>query len=140
MAQEDDDTLMATATGGLSATAAAAVEFAIRRPGLSVPQKDRVTAVIRVLDKMSKRERNVIRALVTEAKAEYPEIPAEMPLGTQSEDMERASLYYEIEERESDRWWDRVFKLATIPGGAAAFILTWGLQIYTTLWQIRPAP
>jgi hypothetical protein len=23
--------------------------------------------------------------------------------------MERASLYYEIEEREADRWWDRVF-------------------------------
>jgi hypothetical protein len=138
LAQEDDDNLMATATFGVSATAAAAVEFAIKRPGLSVPQKDRVVAVIRVLDKMKRRERNVIRALVTEAKAEYPDIPAEMPLGTQPEDMERASLYYEIEEREADRRWDRVFRVATIIGGALAFTLTWGLQIYTTLWQVKP--
>jgi hypothetical protein len=62
-----------------------------------VPQKDRVTEVIRVLDRMTRRERNVIRALVTEAKAEYRDIPAEMPPGTQPEDMERASLYYEFE-------------------------------------------
>jgi hypothetical protein len=138
MAQEDDDTLIATATVGLSATAAAAVEFAYKRPGLSVPQKYRVAAVIRVLDGMPRRERNIVRALVTEAKAEYPDIPAEMPTGTQPEDMERASLYYEFEEREADRRWDRWTKIATIVGGLLAFMATWGLQLYTTVWQAKP--
>jgi hypothetical protein len=51
--------------------------------------------------------------------------------------MERASLYYEFEEREADRRWDRWFQIATMAGGSLAFILTWGLQVYT-LWQVKP--
>jgi hypothetical protein len=134
MAQTDDE--IQFATGSLSATGAAATHFTITRPGLSVPQKDRVVAVIAVLDKMSRRERNVIRALVTEAKAEYPDIPVEMPPGTQPEDMERASLYYDMEDKESQRRWERGFQIATLVGGALAFMGTWALQLYT-LWQVK---
>jgi hypothetical protein len=121
----------------LSATGAEAVKFANERPGLSVPQKDRVTAVIEILDKLSRRDRNVVRALVTEAKSEYPDVPPGMPEGTQPEDMERASLYYRLTEEEADRRWSRWTRIATMIGAALAFVATWGLQVYT-LMQVRP--
>jgi hypothetical protein len=45
---------------GLSPIGAAAARFAIEKPGLSMPQKDRVAAAIGVLDKMNRLERNVV--------------------------------------------------------------------------------
>jgi hypothetical protein len=68
---------------GLSPIGLAAARFAIEKPGLSMPQKDRVAAAIGVLDKMNCLERDVVRALVTEAKSEWPDVPPSMPPGTQ---------------------------------------------------------
>jgi hypothetical protein len=63
MAQEDDDTLIATATLGLSATAAAAVQFTLERPGWN--------------DTAGTQYRSGTR---DRGKAEYPDNPAEMRL------------------------------------------------------------
>jgi hypothetical protein len=53
-------------TETLSPTGAAAVQFTSESPGLSEPQKDRVAEVIAVLDNMNERERNLVKALVSE--------------------------------------------------------------------------
>ena len=134
--REIDDHLLAL-EDTLSATGAAAVEFAAERPGLSVPQKDRVAAVIADLDKMSRRERNLIKALVTEAQAEWPDVPTDMPVGTQPDDLVRASLYYSLETEEVDRRWDRRFKIVTLAAVVVGFLVSWGLLIYMLL-QMRP--
>jgi hypothetical protein len=134
--REIDDHLLAL-EDTLSATGAAAVEFAAERPGLSVPQKDRVAAVIADLDKMSRRERNLIKALVTEAQAEWPDVPTDMPVGTQPDDLVRASLYYSLETEEADRRWDRRFKIVTLAAVVVGFLVSWGLLIYMLL-QMRP--
>jgi hypothetical protein len=77
----------------LSATGAAAVQFTDESPGLSEPQKDRVAEVIAVLDRMTERERNMVKALVGEPFSEWPEMPARLPEGTQQDDVVRASFY-----------------------------------------------
>jgi len=104
---------------------------------LSVPQKDRVAAVIADLDQMSRRERNLIKALVTEAQAEWPDVPTDMPVGTQPDDLVRASLYYSLETKEADRRWDRRFKIVTLAAVVVGFLVSWGLLIYMLL-QMRP--
>jgi hypothetical protein len=134
--RELDDHLLALGDT-LSATGAAAVEFAAERPGLSVPQKDRVAAVIADLDKMSRRERNLIKALVTEAQSEWPDVPADMPVGTQPDDMVRGSLYYSLEADEAERRWNRRVKIVTLAVVVVGFLITWGLLIYVLL-QMRP--
>ena len=134
--RELDDHLVAL-EDTLSPTGAAAVEFAAERPGLSVPQKDRVAAVIADLDQMSRRERNLIKALVTEAQAEWPDVPTDMPVGTQPDDLVRASLYYSLETEEADRRWDRRFKIVTLAAVVVGFLVSWGLLIYMLL-QMRP--
>jgi hypothetical protein len=135
--RELDDHLLALGDT-LSATGAAAVEFAAERPGLSVPQKDRVAAVIADLDKMSRRERNLIKALVTEAQSEWPDVPADMPVGTQPDDMVRGSLYYSLEADEAERRWNRRVKIVTLAVVVVVgFLITWGLLIYVLL-QMRP--
>ena len=100
---------------GLSPIGIAAARFAIEKPGLSMPQKDRVAAVIGVLDKMNRLERDVVRALVTEAKAEWPDVPPSMPPGTQPDDMERASLL-STDRGEADRRWNRRARVMTAAG------------------------
>ena len=116
---------------GLSPIGVAAARFAIEKPGLSMPQKNRVAAAIGVRDKMNRLERNVVRALVTEAKAEWPDVPPSMPPGTQPDDMERASLYYRFAEEEADRRWNRRARVMTAAGVALGFLVTWGLLAYT---------
>jgi hypothetical protein len=121
----------------ISATGAAAVQFTNESPGLSEPQKDRVAEVIAVLDKMNERERNLVKALVSEPFADWPEMPARLPEGTQPDDVVRASFYYSIEIEEAQRRRNRRFQMITIIGGALGFLATWALQLYT-LWQMRP--
>jgi hypothetical protein len=130
--RELDDHL-ATLGDTLSPTGAAVVEFAAERPGLSVLQKDRVAAVIADLD----NERNLIKALVTEAQSEWPDVPADLPVGTQPDSMVRDSLYYSLETEEADWRWNRRFKIVTLAVVVVGFLITWGLLIYALL-QMRP--
>jgi hypothetical protein len=120
----------------LSATGAAAVQFTDESPGLSEPQKDRVAEVIAVLDRMTERERNMVKALVGEPFSEWPEMPARLPEGTQQDDVVRASFYYSIEAEEAERRRNRGFRIMAMIGGALGFLATWGLQLYT-LWQVK---
>jgi hypothetical protein len=121
----------------LSATGAAAVQFTAENPGLSEPQKDRVAEIISVLDKMNERERNLVKALVSEPCSDWPEMPARLPAGTQPDDVVRASFYYSIEAEEAQRRRNRRFQMITLIGGAMGFLATWVLQLYT-LWQTKP--
>jgi hypothetical protein len=121
----------------LSATGTAAVQFTNESPGLSEPQKDRVAEVITVLDKMNERERNLVKALVSEPFADWPEMPARLPDGTQPADVVRASFYYSIEAEEAERRRNRRFRTIMIVGSALGFLATWGLQLYTLL-QVKP--
>ena len=127
--QSDADTL--------SSTGAAAIQFTAESPGLSEPQKDRVAELISVLDKMSERERNLVKALVSEPFADWPEMPGRLPAGTQPDDVVRASFYYSIEAEEAERRRNRRFQLMTIIVGMLGFLATWGLQLYS-LWQMKP--
>ena len=121
----------------LSTTGAAAIQFTNESPGLSEPQKDRVAELIAVLDKMNERERNLVRALVSEPFSDWPEMPARLPAGSQPEDVVRASFYYSIEAEEAQRRRNRRLQTMAIIGVALSFVLTWGLQLFT-LWQIKP--
>jgi hypothetical protein len=121
----------------LSATGAAAIQFTAESPGLSEPQKDRVAELIAALDKMSERERNLVKALVSEPFADWPEMPGRLPAGTQPDDVVRASFYYSIEAEEAERRRNRRFQLMTIIVGTLGFLATWGLQLYS-LWQMKP--
>jgi hypothetical protein len=87
----------------LSATGVAAIEFTSERPSLSESQKDRVAAIIADLDKMTPLERNLIKALVTEAQSEPPNVLTDMPIGTEPDDLLKASLYYSLEAEEAER-------------------------------------
>jgi hypothetical protein len=122
---------------GLSATGAAAIQFTAESPGLSEPQKDRVAELIAILDKMSERERNLVKALVSEPFADWPEMPGRLPAGTQPDDVVRASFYYSIETEQAERRRNRRFQRITLLGGALGFLATWGLQLYS-LWQMKP--
>jgi hypothetical protein len=121
----------------VSATGTAAVQFTNESPGLSEPQKDRVAEVITVLDKMNERERNLVKALVSEPFADWPEMPARLPEDTQPDDVVRASFYYSIEAEEAQRRWNRRFQITMMIGGALGFLATWGLQLYM-MWQMNP--
>jgi hypothetical protein len=87
----------------LSPTGVAAIEFTSERPSLSESQKDRVAAIIAGLDQMSPLERNLIKALVTEAQSEPPNVLSDMPIGTEPDDLVKASLYYSLEAEEAER-------------------------------------
>jgi len=113
----------------LSATGVAAIEFASERPSLSESQKDRVAAIIAGLDQMSPLERNLIKSLVTEAQSEPPNVLTDMPIGTEPDDLVKASLYYSLEAEEAERRRNRRFQVATIVGGAIGFLVTWGLLV-----------
>jgi hypothetical protein len=117
----------------LSATGVAAIEFTSERSSLSESQKDRVAAIIADLDKMTTLERNLIRALVTEAQSEPPNVLTDMPIGTEPDDLVKASLYYSLEAEEAERRRNRRFQVATIVGGAIGFLVTWGLLV-SMLW------
>jgi hypothetical protein len=117
-------------TETLSPTGAAAVQFTSESPGLSEPQKDRVAEVIAVLDNMNERERNLVKALVSEPFADWPEMPARLPEGTQPDDVVRASFYYSMETEEAQRRRNRRFQITMMIGGALGFLATWGLQLY----------
>jgi hypothetical protein len=117
----------------LSATGVAAIEFTSERPSLSESQKDRVAAIIADLDKMSPLERNLIKSLVTEAQSEPPNVLTDMPIGTEPDDLVKASLYYSLEAEEAERRRNRRFQVATIVGGAIGFLVTWGLLV-SMLW------
>jgi hypothetical protein len=121
----------------LSATGAAAIRFTNESPGLSEPQKDRVAELIAVLDNMNERERNLVKALVSEPFSDWPEMPARLPEGTKPDDVVRASFYYSIEAEEAERRRNRRFRIMTIMGGAMGFLATWGLQLYS-LWHSKP--
>jgi hypothetical protein len=114
----------------LSPTGAAAVQFTNESPGLSEPQKDRVAEIIAVLDKMNEHERNLVKALVSEPFADWPEMPARLPEGTQPDDVVRASFYYSMETEEAQRRRNRRFQITMMIGGALGFLATWGLQLY----------
>jgi hypothetical protein len=115
--------------GELSPTGTAAVKFAVERPGLSRSQKDRVAAVIAELDKLSRRERNLIKALVTNAQSEWPDAPADVADGMQPDALARASLYYSLEAEEAERRWNRRVKIITLAVAVVGFLVTWGLLI-----------
>ena len=121
----------------LSPTGAAAIRFTDESPGLSEPQKDRVAEVIAVLDKMDERERNLVKALISEPFTDWPEMPARLPEGTQPDDVVRASFYYTIEAEEAQRRRNRRFQITTLIGGVLGFPATWGLQLHT-MWQMKP--
>jgi len=118
----------------LSATGVAAIEFTSERPGLSESQKDRVAAIIADLDKMSPLERNLIKSLVTEAQSEPPNVLTDMPIGTEPDDLVKASLYHSLEDEEVERRRNRRFQVVTVVGGAIGFLVTWGLLV-SMLWQ-----
>ena len=42
---------------------------------------------------MNERERNLVKALVSEPFADWPEMPTRLPEGTQPDDVVRASFY-----------------------------------------------
>jgi len=128
---------LSPAAEGLSATGAAAIQFTSESPGLSEPQKDRVAEVIAALDQMNERERNLIKALVSEPFSDWPEMPARLPAGSQPDDVVRASLYYSIETEQAERRRNRRRQVIIIIGGALGFLMTWGLQLYT-FWQLKP--
>ncbi len=134
-AEHDQDLSADTAT--LSTTGAAAIEFTNESPGLSEPQKDRVAEIIAVLDKMNERERNLVRALVSEPFLDWPEMPARLPADTKPDDLVRASFYYSIEAEEAQRRRNGRFQAITIIGAAFGLLVTWGLQLYT-LWHLKP--
>jgi hypothetical protein len=60
-----------------------------------------------------------------------------MPVGTQPDDMVRASLYYSLEDEEAERRWNRRVKIVTLAVVVVGFLVTWGLLIYVLL-QMRP--
>lgn len=132
-----DDLNLPSDVEALSPTGAAAIRFTNESPALSEPQKDRVAELIAVLDKMNERERNLVKALVSEPFSDWPEMPARLPAGTKPDDVIRASFYYGIEAEEAERRRNRRFRIMTIMGGAIGFLATWGLQLYT-LWQTKP--
>ena len=121
----------------LSATGVAAIEFTSERPSLSESQKDRVAAIIADLDKMTPLERNLIKALVTEAQSEPPNVLTDMPIGTEPDDLVKASLYYSLEAEEAERRRNRRFQVVTVVGGAIGFLVTWGLLV-SMLWHGKP--
>ena len=121
----------------LSPTGVAAIEFTSERPSLSESQKDRVAAIIAGLDQMSPLERNLIKALVTEAQSEPPNVLSDMPIGTEPDDLVKASLYYSLEAEEAERRRNRRFQVATVIGGAIGFLVTWGLLV-SMLWHGKP--
>ena len=121
----------------LSATGVAAIEFTSQRPSLSESQKDRVAAIIADLDQMSPLERNLIKALVTEAQSEPPNVLTDMPIGTEPDDLVKASLYYGLEAEEAERRRYRRFQVAMIVGSAIGFLVTWGL-LFSVLWHGKP--
>lgn len=121
----------------LSATGIAAIEFTSERPSLSESQKDRVAAIIADLDKMNPLERNLIKALVTEAQSEPPNVLTDMPIGTEPDDLVKASLYYSLEAEEAERRRNRWHQIAMMVGGAIGFLVTWGLLVYA-LWRGKP--
>jgi hypothetical protein len=86
---------------------------------------------------MNERERNLVKALVSEPYSDWPEMPARLPAGTQPDDVVRASFYYSIEAEEAQRRRNRRFQMITVIGGAMGFLATWALQLYT-LWQTKP--
>jgi hypothetical protein len=86
---------------------------------------------------MNERERNLVKALVSEPFADWPEMPARLPDGTQPADVVRASFYYSIEAEEAERRRNRRFRTIMIVGSALGFLATWGLQLYTLL-QVKP--
>ena len=120
----------------LSSTGAAAIEFTTESPGLSGPQKDRVAEIIAVLDKMNERDRNLVKALVSEPFADWPEMPARLPEGTQPDDVIRASFYYSMEAEQAERRRNRRFQNMMMIGGALGFLVTWCVQLYT-FWQLK---
>ncbi len=75
--------------------------------------------------------------MVSEPFADWPEMPARLPEGTQPDDVVRASFYYSIEAEEAERRRNRRFRIMVMICGALGFLATWGLQLYT-LWQMKP--
>jgi hypothetical protein len=115
----------------LPGAGSAAVKFVAERPGLSVSQKDRVAAIL-----AGRRERGLTKALATEVQSESPDVPADMPVGTQPNDPVRGSLG-SLRAEEAERRWNRRVKILTLAVVVVGFLVTWGLLVYVLL-QMRP--
>jgi hypothetical protein len=90
-------------------------------------------SLLPVLDKLTEPERDLIKAMVTDGRSDWPQMPASMPVDTQPDDVARASLYYSIEAEEIERRRHRRFQFLVIVGGGLSFVATWALQIYVLL-------
>ena len=78
-----------------------------------------------------------VRSSSTEAQSEPPNVLTDMPIGTEPDDLVKASLYYSLEAEEAERRQNRRFQVATIVGGAIGFLVTWALLL-SMVWHGKP--